>query len=251
MNNEHGTRNLTRAEATTLRPGDNHYAAYVGPPGQYDFMGATQFRLLTTLGLRAGHRVLDFGCGSLRTGRLLIPYLDPGCYFGIEPNEWLLRDAIGAEVGEDLVRIKRPSFDANADFQVDVFGVAFDFVVAQSVFSHASSGLVERGLSGFRGVLADGGLVACTFVDAPSSELSSHADGWTYPGCVRYTHDEVMALFGTCGLSAVRLPWYHPRQVWYLAAKPGGWLPREAELAHLTGAVLNAPEFRNSVEAAW
>jgi len=77
-----------------LKAGDNHYMAYVGPPTQYDFMGATQFRLLCTLDLRANHYLLDFGCGSLRAGRLFISYLDEGRYFGIEPNKWLIEDAI-------------------------------------------------------------------------------------------------------------------------------------------------------------
>ncbi len=71
------------AGLSALKPGDPHYRAYVGPPLEYDLVGASQFRLLTTLGLRAGHRCLDLGCGSLRAGRLLIPYLDPGNYFGI------------------------------------------------------------------------------------------------------------------------------------------------------------------------
>jgi cyclopropane fatty-acyl-phospholipid synthase-like methyltransferase len=62
-------------DASKLNPGDKHYKAYVGPPTQYDFMGATQFRLLCTLGLREQHKVLDFGCGSLRAGRLLLSYL--------------------------------------------------------------------------------------------------------------------------------------------------------------------------------
>ena len=35
-----------------LRAGSEHYRAYVGPPKQYDFMGATQFALLFLLGLR-------------------------------------------------------------------------------------------------------------------------------------------------------------------------------------------------------
>jgi SAM-dependent methyltransferase len=58
------------------------------------FMGATQFRLLTTLGLREHHSLLDFGCGSLRAGRLLIPYLLPGRYYGLEPNRCLIEDGI-------------------------------------------------------------------------------------------------------------------------------------------------------------
>ena len=93
---EHQTTTLSREEAAkTLRAGSPaHYSAYVGPPALYDFMGATQFRLLTTLGLRDTHNLLDFGCGSLRAGRLLIPYLLPGRYFGVEPNAWLVEEAI-------------------------------------------------------------------------------------------------------------------------------------------------------------
>ncbi|MHC4422967.1 MAG: hypothetical protein ACYS1E_20600, partial [Planctomycetota bacterium] len=71
-------RDLPRDEAQQLRAGAEHYMAYVGPPDRYDLMGASQFRLLCTLGLRAPHRLLDFGCGSLRAGRLFIPYLNPG-----------------------------------------------------------------------------------------------------------------------------------------------------------------------------
>ena len=48
-------------DVSKLKTGDNHYMAYVGPPTQYDFMGATQFRLLCTLGLRAHHYLLDLG----------------------------------------------------------------------------------------------------------------------------------------------------------------------------------------------
>ncbi len=87
------TRQIPSQEVRALAPGSDHYTAYVGPPQDYDFMGATQFRLLTTLGLRDHHRLLDFGCGSLRAGRLLIPYLNPGNYYGIEPNRWLIDDA--------------------------------------------------------------------------------------------------------------------------------------------------------------
>src|ERR1700674_1277415 len=114
-------------DISKLNPGDNHYMAYVGPPTQYDFMGATQFRLLCTLGLRANHYLLDFGCGSLRAGRLLINYLDHGRYFGIEPNKWLIEDAINNQVGKDLIHIKAPQFDNNSDFATNVFSEKFDF----------------------------------------------------------------------------------------------------------------------------
>jgi hypothetical protein len=66
-------RDLPDTDAKKLRPGSDHYTAWVGPPDRYDFMGATQFALLFAIGLRGHHKLLDFGCGSLRAGRLLIP----------------------------------------------------------------------------------------------------------------------------------------------------------------------------------
>src|SRR5260221_10635897 len=63
------------------------YRAFVGPEDGYDRMSAMQFNLLTFLGLREDHYPLYIGCGSLRAGRLFIPYLKPGRYFGIEPQE--------------------------------------------------------------------------------------------------------------------------------------------------------------------
>ena len=74
--------------------GDQNYKAYVGPLDRYDFMGATQFRLLSTLGLRSHHKLLDFGCGSLRAGKLFIPYLDASNYFGQDPNQSLIDEGI-------------------------------------------------------------------------------------------------------------------------------------------------------------
>ena len=93
-----------------LKPGDPQYRAYVGPPEDYDLIAAMTFNLLTTLGLRQHHSLLDVGCGSLRIGRLLIPYLNRGKYFGVEPNEWLVDEGIRRELGETLVQIKRPTF---------------------------------------------------------------------------------------------------------------------------------------------
>jgi hypothetical protein len=93
-----------------LKPGDAHYRAYVGPPEDYDLIAAMAFNLVTTLGLRQHHSLLDLGCGSLRIRRLLIPYLNRGKYFGVEPNEWLVEEGIKREIGEALLEIKRPTF---------------------------------------------------------------------------------------------------------------------------------------------
>ena len=88
-----------------------HYRAYVGPPEVYDLAAANQFNLLTLCGLREHHFLLDIGCGSLRAGKLLIPYLLPGHYFGLEPEKWLVEKGFSEELGYDIVDIKKPCFN--------------------------------------------------------------------------------------------------------------------------------------------
>lgn len=228
---------------SNLKPGDSHYMAYVGPPTQYDFMGATQFRLLCTLGLRAGHSLLDFGCGSLRAGRLFLSYLDEGRYFGIEPNKWLIEDAINNQVGRDLIAIKKPRFDHNSDFTTNVFSQRFDFIIAQSIFSHAGSDLVSTALHNFNESLKPKGIVVATFIEGISD---FDGCGWVYPGCVNYRKATVERYAREAGLFAIRLPWYHPRQTWYFLAKDRCRLPNRAMLRHLRGAVLFDPELVES-----
>ena len=81
---------------------------FVGRPEAFDYLGGRHFMMLFALGLREHHRLLDFGCGSLRSGRLIIPYLASGNYYGIEPNQWLVRAGIQDELGESVLRAKEP-----------------------------------------------------------------------------------------------------------------------------------------------
>ena len=236
-------------DISKLKPGDPHYQAYVGPPDQYDFMGATQFRLLCTLGLRASHRLLDFGCGSLRAGRLFMAYLDAGNYHGIEPNRWLIDDAIRDQVGQDAVDLKKPNFDYNGDFNTSVFPGGFDFIVAQSIFSHTGPDLVRQGLQSFRDSLKETGIIAVTFIHG---EQDCDAPGWFYAGQpnnrrVTYQPESILDFAREAGLHTRSIPWYHPRQQWYLLARDASRLPSQALSLHLTGAVLGDPEFADSL----
>lgn len=238
---------MDRAEARALPPGSSeHYSAYVGPSAQYDFMGATQFRLACALGLRGQHRLLDFGCGSLRAGRLFLVYLDPGCYFGIEPNSWLVQDAIRAELGgDDLVRAKRPHFSDSAEFDSRVFDAKFDFIVAQSIFSHCGLDLIRKTLEGFAATLAPGGIVMATFLTPPNAQ-DFDGSGWVYPGCVFYAQETIEREAASLGLSTLHIPWFHPRQDWYLFARDPHRLPTPVEAErHLTGTLLGPSDIRD------
>src|SRR5437763_13372016 len=165
-----------------LKPGDPQYRAYVGPPEDYDLVAAMTFNLLTTLGLRQHHSLLDIGCGSLRIGRLLIPYLNQGKYFGVEPNEWLVDEGIRRELGEALVQIKRPTFFfSDSPETIADAKVSFDFAVAQSIFSHCGLDLIKNWLSAISGSLAEDGALVATFLPG---EQDAPTRGWVYSECV-------------------------------------------------------------------
>jgi cyclopropane fatty-acyl-phospholipid synthase-like methyltransferase len=221
--------------ASTLAPGDRHYRAFVGPTARYDLMGAGQFALLYLLGLRETHRVLDFGCGSLRLGRFLIPYLRAGHYFGIEPEEWLVDDGFAYELGDAARSVKRPSFDFNAEFKTDVFGQTFDFIVAQSIFSHAGSEMTERALASFSQTIAPQGLVLANWLVGPeTAEYPPETSGWVYPECLAFEESRIVALATQTGFHIRRCPWHHPGGLsWYLLANSEDALPEEAFLGQL------------------
>jgi cyclopropane fatty-acyl-phospholipid synthase-like methyltransferase len=181
-------------------------------------IAAMTFNLLTTLGLRQHHSLLDVGCGSLRIGRLLIPYLNRGKYFGIEPNTWLVEQGIKRELGETLVQIKRPTFFfTESPDAVTGAEISFDFVVAQSIFSHCGLDLIRAWLSAISRSLAQDGALVATFLPA---EEDSPRSGWIYPECVNYRPATLERAAAEANLRFEILDWKHPRQTWALFAAP-------------------------------
>jgi SAM-dependent methyltransferase len=208
--------------------GDRDYRGVVGPASQYDIMGAAQFSLLYALGIRSGHRLLDIGCGSLRAGRLFIAYLDPGNYAGIEPNQWLVSEAIEKQTGPDVLRIKHPTFRYNDAFDVAELGV-FDFVLANSIASHTGPAMMAALLGSIRQALAPTGIAAVTFCHRLGRDNA--AEGWFYPASVRdgpgvvsYRRQTIDRYVHAAGLKGTPIPWFHPRQMWWLL------VPEESEL---------------------
>ena len=195
-------------------PGSRHYRAFVGPTDTYDQTSAMQLNLMTALGMRENHYLLDIGCGSLRAGRLFIPYLLPGHYFGLEPEQWLIDAAIENELGKDLIEIKRPVFSNNTEFNLSVFARDFDFLIAQSIFSHAPQSQIKKCLSEVRKVMKPTSVFAATFLQGDDDYAG---DKWVYPECVRYTLEHMISLARDYDLHCEPIDWPHPNtQTWIL-----------------------------------
>lgn len=219
------------------------YRTFVGPPENYDVAAAMQFNLLTFLGLRDGHYLLDVGCGSLRAGRLFIPYLRPGRYFGLEPEQWLVEEGITNEIGQDLIRIKQPKFSNDPDFTLTVFRQQFDFILAQSVFSHASQTHIRRCLSEAKKAMRPSAMFAATYF---KGDTNYTGEEWVYPGRSSFRPDFMDGVAAEQGLVCKHLDWPHPHgQSWVVFAAGSGAIA----VPDLTGIckyihyeAMNAPE---------
>jgi len=216
------TDRVTNENGIELKPGDSHYRAYVGPPKKYDLIAAMQFNLLTSLGLRQDHYLLDIGCGSLRAGRLFIPYLLPRHYYGIEPAQWLIEKGIENEVGADQIRIKQPTFSNVSNFNLRVFNQHFDYLVAQSIFSHASITQIEHCLQEAAKIMSPEAIFAATIVEG---ECNYSGEDWVYPECVHYTFEFFSTLAARAGLVCSKLDCTHPNGQTWVSMKLNSAIP--------------------------
>ena len=203
-----------------MQAGDHHYRAFVGPPLKYDLLGALQFTLLTAAGLREEHKLCDIGCGSLRAGKMLIPYLAPGNYYGLDPEKWLIEESIKQELGQDLLALQKPQFEFNANFDLHAFKTKFDYLIAQSIFSHASLKQCEQAFKAVAQNIAPEGLFLTTFI---WGEDDYQGEDWVYPGCVAYRPSTIKDLaWQSSGLKMQACDWPHPNgQNWAVFYLPG------------------------------
>jgi SAM-dependent methyltransferase len=137
-----------------------------GPTGDFERIGRLQLDVLVREGLEPTSTVLDVGCGALRAGYWLMHYLDTGRYYGIEPNAETLERGIEGIVEGGLVERAQPTFSTVDDFNLAVFDVPFDFVLARSVWTHASKHQIILMLDGFAEVATASGVLLASYLPA-------------------------------------------------------------------------------------
>jgi len=182
-----------------LQPGGSHHRAFVGIYDKYDQVCLNQFNLLGVYGLRANSVILDYGCGSLRLGRLLIPLLDQGQYVGVEPEKWLVEAGIKHELGLDMLakRKEHVQFLHNLDDWSQQAPGPYDFIMAHSIFTHLPIQQTQKVLETFASVLKSTGAIFCTWRLEPRD---SQATQWTYPACIGYNYQTIRRASEAAGL---------------------------------------------------
>jgi hypothetical protein len=119
--------------AEKLRGGQRHPTLGFHPDrSETDWWQAGEFRftkMIKAFAIAPHHRVIDYGCGSLRLGGHFMRYLERGNYFGLDVAGDLIamgRELIGPEIVADraphLALIEEPALEA-----AEAFGASFLF----------------------------------------------------------------------------------------------------------------------------
>jgi glycosyltransferase involved in cell wall biosynthesis len=188
--------------------------AFMGVPIEgFAESGRMQLDALVRLGLEPGSRLLDVGCGVLRGGYWLVQFLNADRYFGIEPHAGRL--AVGKSLlPPGLLAAKRPRFDGNPDFELTVFGETFDFVMADSIWSHAAKSQIETMLDSLLRVSHEKTVLLASYLPAGSG-LGSDYLGSTWVGTshesnivgvIRHDRDWILDRCHRRGLGVHELP---------------------------------------------
>jgi len=208
-----------------------------GPPRVFEAVGRMGFTVLLEQGLRPSSRVLDVGCGALRLGYWLMRFLEPGGYHGIEPQQDMLRVGLEQIVEPEIVERARARFSDNDEFDFSVFDTDFDFVVARSIWSHASKPQISAMLASFAATASPSGIFLTSYkpatlsavlaervpplqAAAASISLAAHRPGLArhWPGLVPFTDYKGTAWVGRDGVSKASGTVRHSF----------GWIAREA-----------------------
>ena len=97
-------------------------------------------------GLMPYHHFLDLGAGSLRLGCKLVPYLEPGHYWGTDASGDLMRRGRETELA-DPARLPEDHLIEDADFAFPGVPDTITHVMAFAVFTHLPLDWLGRALA--------------------------------------------------------------------------------------------------------
>lgn len=180
-----------------------------GPIRKFETVGRNQLSILLRHGLNVDSNVLDVGCGALRAGYWIIHFLEPHCYFGIEPNASMLEAGKNVIVTQSVIDAKQPQFSNNGDFDFHIFDNQFDFVIARSIWTHASPAQIEKMLDEFIEVTPSSGTFLTSIKPAHWYQRQYSGSSWVGKsdtsdegGIVRYRFSWIKKICKQKGLVA-------------------------------------------------
>ena len=116
----------------------------VGPARYWDRIQEYQFNVLTKIGLKPHHRLLDMGCGPLSGGLVFIPYLKSGNYFGVDLRKECIQEAYN-QLAKAGLADKNPTLIVSSTFgQEELDGHKFDYIWISQLLYHLDDQKTEH-----------------------------------------------------------------------------------------------------------
>ncbi len=185
-------------------------------PEKWYGIGRLQYHFLVMNGLQTHHRFLDIACGALRLGQFVIPYLDKGCYFGLDEEPSLVSAAFRHEIPAEFVELKAPSFAFNSDFNFD-FIETFDIAWANSLVTHLGPEMIALLLGNLRSKAHPGSRFFFTYWPGNQQPGIAYHPNMDF----RITPSRLAEIGAQTGWKMTDIgDWNHPRQQLMMLAEP-------------------------------
>lgn len=110
--------------------------------GMWKEIGDLQYNFMINQGLKPESTLLDLGCGTLRAGIIFINYLNKRKYFGQDVSKEAI-DYANKSVKGYMLDEKSPKFFLTGDLTFKHTKRKYDYILAQSVFSHLPFELIQ------------------------------------------------------------------------------------------------------------
>jgi ABC-type polysaccharide/polyol phosphate transport system ATPase subunit len=189
---------------------DSHEGGWhrVVPGGHWKEGGDWAFDLLQRQGLQRGDPVLDMGCGALATGRHLLPFLEPGRYWGFDVNLALVQAGIMMELPRVGVGVpaERGFFLSNHEFDLSAVAPPPKTAISEGFFSRLPLNRIARCIAAVIRRLDPQGRFYATWYDNPdprSFEPIDRGGFVTYPDAEPY-HCPFAILASLCSAIGAR-----------------------------------------------
>jgi hypothetical protein len=160
--------------------------------------GICQLEILKNEGMKYDSFLLEIGCGPLMMGIPAMSYLDKNHYYGLEPNDWIVKQTLSIPENNYIYSLKNPVISNNDNFDASSFGIKFDFIYAHSIMSHASMYQLPLFLENSYNVIKLGGklifslrLTTSNKYGNEGSDKETNSENWIYPGC-SFFHQETV-----------------------------------------------------------
>lgn len=196
---------------------------FVGSESRLDFdlMGKDHFNYLYHHGLRSHHIFFDVGCGALRTGQHIIPFLESDNYFGLDRMPELIEYGLNDVLTPEIVFEKKPKFSVNNNFDCTFVDKPVDFAWCQSLMSHLSIADITECLKNIKETLAPNGRIYFTYfqLEGLDEEEANYQDTHSKEDLF-YSEQHMDKIVASCGLTTLyNGPVGHPRGQWMYICK--------------------------------